>query len=106
MNTKIEFTYRDASNYKVHNEDIVAGVLTDEQKAIIMDCLDEGQYFIPSQVGLKARAFDDVTEDDHPWFELDGFEEAEEEASTMTAEGLVKAFQEAKNNWDFLIPLF
>ncbi|MBP3585213.1 MAG: hypothetical protein J6J59_05960 [Peptococcaceae bacterium] len=70
LNTKIEYLYRDASNYKIYNECVVKGILTAEQREEIVDCLSEGEYFIPSQVGLPEKRFDDWTEDDHPWFEL------------------------------------
>lgn len=52
MNTCISYLYRDACNYKIHNEVIINGVLTSAQIDSIMDCLLDGEYFIPSQVGL------------------------------------------------------
>jgi len=61
LNTKIEYLYRDASNYKVYNECVVKGIVTAEQRKEIVDCLNEGEYFIPSQVGLPEKRFDDWT---------------------------------------------
>lgn len=102
-NTKISYLYRDAYNYKQHNECVVEGVLTDEQKAIIMGCLNEGEYFIPGQLGMPEKRFEKVSDADHCWFELEanGFQPTNEEATlTINAEELVTAFQKAKENWD------
>lgn len=65
MNTKISYLYRDASNYKVPNECIVRGLLTDEQTKAILDCLDMDN-FIPSQVGLPERRFDRFDPEETP----------------------------------------
>lgn len=71
MNTKISYLYRDASNYKIQNECIVRGLLTDAQIKAILDCRD-GDNFIPSQVGLPEKRFDRFDpEEDTCWFELD-----------------------------------
>lgn len=103
MNTKIEYLYRNASNYKVQNQCIIQGALTETQMEAILDCLDSGEFFIPSQVGLPEKRFDKITEDDHPWFELneDGFSLTDEPATVdMTAEKLVEEFKEAAGNWN------
>ena len=71
MNTKISYLYRDADNYKVYNECIVQGEISEEKNKQILDCCDMGEYFIPRQVGLPERKFDKYdTEVDHCWFEL------------------------------------
>ena len=41
MNTKIEYLYRDASNYKKINQVIVSGTFDEAQKESIRDCLFE-----------------------------------------------------------------
>ena len=65
MNTRINYLYRDACNYKRSNCAVVAGTLTDEEKKEIFQSLD-GEYFIPRQVGLPEVRFDDSpTVDDH-----------------------------------------
>lgn len=58
MNTKIEYLYRDASNYKKINQVIVSGTFDEAQKESIQDCLSEGEYFIPRQVGFPEMRFD------------------------------------------------
>ena len=104
MNTRIRYLYRDASNYKVENECVVAGTFTQEQIAQIMGCCDLGEYFIPSQVGLPEQRFDRYdAEEDHCWFELseDGFEETTRPATVgISAEQLVENFAAAKEHWN------
>lgn len=109
MNTRICYLYRDSDNYKVHNMCVIHGELTDSQIDQILECCDMGEYFIPSQVGLPERKFDEFdSERDHCWFELnrDGFESCNQEADTfLTAEQLTANFQACKNNWrDDLAP--
>ncbi len=102
-NTRISYLYRDACNYKQHNEVVVPGTFTQEQIESIIASLNEGEYFIPVQVGLPEERFERITEDDHCWFELsrDGFEETNAEASVdMTPDEVVAKFLEAKGNWD------
>lgn len=101
-NTHISYLYRDACNYKVHNEAIIRGELSAQQIDVIMGCLNDGEYFIPSQVGLPEERFGSFTEDDHYWFELarDGFSPVKEDATVdITPDELVQKFTEAKNNW-------
>ena len=77
LNTRINYLYRDADNYKMHNSCVVSGEITEAQAIEIMSCLDSGEYFIPRQVGLPEKRFDRLDEEtDHCWFELDadGFE--------------------------------
>ena len=104
MNTQIRYLYRDASNYKVENECVVAGTFTPEQIAQIMDCCDLGEYFIPSQVGLPEQRFDRYDpEEDHCWFEIseDGFEETAKPATVgISAEQLAENFAAAKEHWN------
>lgn len=103
MNTRISYLYRDASNYKVYNECIVRGLLTDEQTKAILDCLDSDN-FIPSQVGLPERRFDRFDpEEDTCWFELyeSGFEPTDAEATVdLSVEELVSRFLSKKNHWE------
>lgn len=103
MNTKISYLYRDASNYKIQNECIVRGLLTDAQIKAILDCCEAGD-FIPSQVGLPERRFSRFDpQEDHCWFELDGtgFEPTDAEADVdLSVEELVSNFLSKKGRWD------
>lgn len=96
MNTCINYLYTDASNYKIHNTAIVAGTFTKEQFSDIISTLEDGEFFIPSLVGLPEKRFETYDpQEDHPWFSLDasGFSEAEETPTvSITADELHKRF--------------
>lgn len=116
MNTKINYLYRDASNYKVHNECVISGPITEEEKRGILECCsgcangDDGinpyeeGYFKPEMVGMPAKRFETWTEDDHEWFELniDGFSETDREPNLhVTAKELLDKFLiAAKASWN------
>ena len=68
MNTKINYLYRDESNWKQYNSAVLAGEFTKEDIDLMISVQD-CEYFIPEQVGLPCDRFDDVTEDDHCWAE-------------------------------------
>lgn len=100
VNTKISYLYRDADNYKMRHEVVIAGSMSEEQEKAIEDSLDEGVYFIPSQVGLPDDRFGSVTEADHPWFEWVGVEPtADRPTLHVTAEELTAKFVDAANGW-------
>lgn len=71
MNTKIYYLYRDASNYKVQNEIVVEGEYDKEDVEAILGCCEDGEYFVPENVGWPLERFSEVTEDDHCFAELD-----------------------------------
>lgn len=103
MNTEIEYLYRDASNYKKRNTAVLIGELSAADQQVILDCLEDGEYFIPSQVGLDEERFGSWTEDDHRWFELGpGFATPTPCTATcgLTCAQLVENFKAAKDNWD------
>ena len=98
-NTRIEFLYRDASNYKAYNSVVVSGTFTDEQINQIIDSLEDGMYFIPEQIGFPVERFGSITEDDHCWCELTAFDfETTDDEPTlkMSANEVLKAFLAAK----------
>ena len=107
MNTLINYLYRDASNYKVWNRAVVEGALTEDQKQVIYNCLEDGENFIPSLVGLPEKTFVDLgytydKQDDTPWFELheDAFEETTDSPTiSLTAQELYENFAKAKGHW-------
>ncbi len=101
MNTIISYLYRDASNYKTGIEFVVAGVVDAD---VLMECCDEGEYFIPSQVGLQdiqSQLISFPSNYDHVWHELDRPETTEAEPTYhITADELMQSFLAAKGNWD------
>lgn len=105
MNTKIEYLYRDADNYKTWNEVIVPGEITEDQKKVIMKSLDSGEYFIPEQIGLPIeRPDDELTEADHCFCELEesGITLTDEPCTElMSVNELTERFRKAgKDGWD------
>lgn len=109
MNTKMNYTYRDADNYKSSTEIVISGEITEEQVARIVAKLDADTYFIPEQLGLPAKRLDDYPYDpeaDHPYCELIGFESTNLDATEdLTVDGLVAAF-EAVESWDESLDVF
>lgn len=103
-NTRIDFLYRDAANYKFPQHAVISGGITEAQIQTILGCLNEGEYFIPSQVGLPCSyAFPyEPSDDDHPFCELnaESFHETFAPAQVeITADELVAKFLAAKDNW-------
>lgn len=98
MNTRINYLYRDASNFKTPNECVIRGSITEEQKAAILATLDEGEYFVPSVVGMPEERFGSYNDDDHGYFELGAYD-FEETQQTPTldidAAELVRRFEDA-----------
>ena len=71
MNTKIEYLYRGASNYKKWNEVIIIGEVSIADKKLIKECLYADELFIPERVGLPlVRPDNRITVDDHCYAEL------------------------------------
>ena len=71
MSFYLPYLYRDADNFKNRGTIAVTERLTDEQAMLIVDTLDQGEYFIPSQVGADALPYSTQgTVADHYWHEL------------------------------------
>lgn len=103
MNTKVTYLYRDANNYKMWNQCIVKGNLSEEQKERILNSLNEGEFFIPRKVGLPEGRFDKWDSADHIWFEIneDSFILTEEEPTVLlSVNDLVKSFTLNKGKWE------
>ena len=107
MNTRIEYLYRDANNYKVGNTAVVAGEISKkDQKYIFGHCLDDDEWFIPHKVGLPEKTFVDLgykydADADHPYFELESMELTDDQPTVnVTAEQLVERFKTfSDRNW-------
>lgn len=64
--------------------------------------LQTKEFFIPCQVGLPEERFEELTEDDHGWFEMDksGFSVTNDLPTVqITAEDLYSNFINAKDAW-------
>lgn len=103
MNTKINYVYHNVYGRRVDNTCVINGTLTDLEKEIIMSCLFEEDYFIPSKVGLPERRFDSNNrKTDKILFQ---FAEKPFEQTLLSADvklmptDLVLSFMRYKNNW-------
>ncbi len=97
MDTKITYLYRDASNYKQHGEVVVDGPIA---FADLEPYLDDGTYFVPTDVGLDhpGEKFGSrfPSEDDHPYCELDADDfHPTTEPAIMSAQDLIELFRQA-----------
>jgi hypothetical protein len=81
MNTRFEYLYRDAGNYKQWSDVVLTGSMTREE---IEPLLEDGMYFVPERVGLvnlaerfKEQGYVYPNEDDHDWHEVVSVSETE-----------------------------
>ena len=85
---------------------MISGELTQKQIGTIMDCLMDGEYFVPRMVGLPEEMFETYApEADHPYFELNEncFTPTDAAATVhVTAAELVDAFMMQKDRWHFI----
>ncbi|MBK1666601.1 hypothetical protein CKO28_00905 [Rhodovibrio sodomensis] len=105
-NTAITYEYRDGANYHTQRTYIVAGGLSAAEIDEISLRLDEGEYFIPGQVGLPdlqdsfvgcASHWDPQL--DHPWHLLGEIESTPKPATVaLEARELLRRFREVQ--WD------
>lgn len=67
MNTRLSYQYRDASNYKLYDEVVIAGELSfPELEPFLID----GIYFVPEELNIPRLQFNPSNEDDHDWHEI------------------------------------
>lgn len=104
-NTRITYLYRDADNYKTLNEVVIQGTFTDEEIDEIMAVCDQGEYFIPRQVGLPEERFEKLDpQSDHCWFEIarEDFEKTSDPwTEPVTAREVLEAFRRIRDTgWD------
>lgn len=118
MTTYLPIMYRDSDNYKQFSTIELTAPLTDEQAMLIVDTLDQGEYFIPEQVGITPLPYSKGgTDADHPWHEFVALIDLDVEgvaysdypesynSGPFTPEELVAAFQKAKaDGWNDVTP--
>lgn len=79
-NTAFHYYYRDGSNYKLFGKVILQGALTTEEKLSVSKHLYNGEFFIPSALGLEslpdAEGWDRGP-DDHPFHTFDEIEDTD-----------------------------
>ena len=72
MNTRVEYLYRDGSNYKQWGAVVFRGNCDATLVRRLFAALDRGEFFIANQVRLPQLFFADrpLYADDHCWHEL------------------------------------
>ncbi len=102
-NTRFSYLYRDGANCKQHHSIVLQGLVTCQQ---VEPFLDEGDYFIPSQVTLpdlqkcwEKAGFPLSADLDHAWHEITDIAPTDEAPTVRTsAADLAHAFATVK--WD------
>jgi hypothetical protein len=100
-NTAFCYKYCDGNNNKRGERIVLQGTITFEQ---LVPYLDEGEYFIPGQVGLEDLQHSFTSKSpgaDHPWhrvYESDITPTDEPSTVQITAQALLAAFQAV--TWD------
>lgn len=98
-----EYRYRDAANYKIHEDILLYGALWPNDVEVIERSVGEDGFFIPEQVGLASlqcrfAALGPVPDtDDHVWHEFIALRSANEDdcarlSPTMFKIELINAF--------------
>lgn len=73
--TVVPVMYRDAANYKRCARIILDGAITGSQIDEVRQGLDEGEFFVPEQLGMEHLGWSSgwssyPCEDDHGWHEM------------------------------------
>lgn len=97
QNTLVHYMYRDASNYKIGQSEIVSGVLSDKEIKSF-NKKNEGKIFYPAKLGFSAETFADLgyqPYDDDPDFHEFCWLQKTEKAPTksMDVHQFVKLFK-------------
>lgn len=99
MNTRLEYMYRDGENYKQHGEAVVAGMIC---LAHLQPYYYEGEFFVPSEVGLADLQEAPYLACDHVWHTMCAAEPTEAEPTAeVTASELLARFRAAADiSWN------
>jgi hypothetical protein len=120
-NTRIAYHYTDADGYSTSTSVVLEGELSDAEIDSIVNSLDDGEFFIPSQVGLiDLQAYlqtHDVVDNhtdighydpfgengsDHVWHTIDreSFERTTDDPTVgVTTKQLIASFKASADNW-------
>lgn len=106
QNTRIDYLYRDKSNYKSHQTVIINGLLTNDQITEILRSLPSHTYFIPEYLDFPSdRNWDFDPQVDDAFWEIDkhSFSETTAKPTIECApDDIVKRFCELEAKWNSL----
>lgn len=100
-NTRIDYMYRDASNYKEHLSFVLDGAMSLQEATRLCRFLGgDGDDFLPLMVGLEAADWSSDGgggryKDDHPWHELTRIEPTDAEGEGVTVQQFLAAMEAA-----------
>lgn len=108
VNTRVDYLYRDAGNFKTWNSVVVAGALPEGDLASLLDACEPGpdsRLFIPAQVGLPEDrgGFAPDADMDTAYFEIDRSSFALTVAPPsviLSARELAARFEMQRGGWD------
>jgi hypothetical protein len=109
MMTLFNYLYLDAGNYKVRGSLMLSGFITAEQKGIVENSFEGGEFFIAEQVGIPPlqhilqQDFGGANSDDHCWHSFDGWTVCETQSDQSNVHDTVDAFVErfgSVQEWD------
>ena len=98
-NTRIDYMYRDASNYKEHLSFVLDGAMSLQEATRLCRFLGgDGDDFLPLMVGLEAADWSSDGgggryKDDHPWHELTRNEPTDAEGEGVTVPQVLAAME-------------
>lgn len=94
MNIKLNYLYRDYSNYKQYGSAVFENptdISLEELTAIIEIKLIDGEYFSADQWNVPNLFFETRTDDDHIWHEFQSFEYTGDDAEFGDISNLINS---------------
>lgn len=92
MNTRVEYMYRDASNYKEFGSFVLGGRF---DVSMIERFLSDHEFFIPERVGVKTLVPATKTSDDHYLHTIEATIETDDAECLMSADTFVALMERA-----------
>lgn len=92
MLTKIDYMYRDASNFKFRGTFFVCGHL---RFKVLADFLFDNEFFVPQEVGLNHLLRMPMNRDDHYLHTFEKFETAKHGEAICSADELISRFYQS-----------
>jgi hypothetical protein len=90
--TRIDYMYRDASNYKFRGYFSVEGTL---KQSDLEDFLYDGEFFVPREVGLNHLLDVPMNQDDHHLHTIEAFSLSDDGEALCDSRALVNRFKMA-----------
>jgi hypothetical protein len=105
-NTRIEYMYRDAGNYKRYGTAVLAGRITPDQVRTLKASLSDDMFFIPDQIGLGGLqgTFEHGAgwneDSDHVWHTIEAVKHTTAEPTGPSVDEMLAAWPTSADGWD------